>query len=93
MKMLGCGFGIVHAGRARWIGSLVNGVRIESCKASTQSLASHEAGMFTGTGEGGGRGGWRRCLQQSDRGEASSLNLMGDGSTCDIGFLSRPLIV
>lgn len=56
MKMLGRGFGIVRAGRARWIGSLVNSVRIESCKASTQSLASHEAGMFTGTGEGGGNG-------------------------------------
>lgn len=56
MKMLGCGFGIVRAGRARWIGSLVNSVRIESCKASTPSLASLEAGMFTGTGEGGGKG-------------------------------------
>lgn len=56
MKMLGCGFGIVRAGRARWIGSPVNSVRIQSCKASTQSLAYHEAGMFTGTGEGGGKG-------------------------------------
>lgn len=53
MKMLSCGFGIVRAGRARWIGSLVNSVRIESCKASTQSLASHKARMFTGTGGGG----------------------------------------
>lgn len=82
MKMLGCGFGIVRAGRARWIGSPVNSVRIESCKASTQSLAFHGAGMFTGTGEGRGK-----------EGRVSSLNFMGDGSTCDIGFLSRPLIV